>query len=143
MTTIFLSKSLKLTLEGILRVFLQFGQFSPWYSSTMKTFYTSFEILIIYWKGLQNMSYFRCWKNLPFVVYFATFKLRFAEFRHLRSWFFPSLFVSYRYIWVPNISSLYQTEIKLYGKLHDLPFVVWTKKVTSQKNHLCHDSHGL
>ena len=91
----------------------------------------------------KNMSSFRCWKNLPFVVYFATFKLRFAEFRHLRSWFFPSLFVSYRCIRLPNISSLYQTEIKLYEKLHDLPFVVWTKKVTSQKNHLCRDSHGL
>ena len=91
----------------------------------------------------KNRSSFRCWKNLPFVVYFATFKLRFAEFRHLRSWFFPSLFVSYRCIRLPNLFSLYQTEIKLYGKLHDLPFVVWTKKVTSQKFHLRYDSHGL
>ena len=91
----------------------------------------------------KNRSSFRCWKNLPFVVYFATFKLRFAEFRHLRSWFFPSLFLSYRFIRLPNIFSLYQIEIKLYGKLHDLPFVVWTKKVTSQKFHLCYDSHGL
>ena len=54
----------------------------------------------------KNMSSFRCWKNLPFVVYFATFKLRFAEFCHLRSWFFPSLFLSYRCIRLPNISSL-------------------------------------